>query len=98
MHWWSCSLKATKNGTTIVKVGSAFQYLMVAPESGKICSRSCVKPEMALVLCGICGSSCVLDGLAKEEDASERAWSDVGVDTFVFASQSPEECLLQRVH
>ena len=38
-----------------------------------ICSRLCVKPELALVRCGSCGSSCVLDGLAQEEGASERA-------------------------
>ena len=35
MHGWSCSLEATKNGTTIVKIGSAFQSLMVALVSGK---------------------------------------------------------------
>ena len=44
-----------------------------------------------MVRCESCGSSCVLDGLAQEEDASERARSDVGVDTFVSASKSPED-------
>ena len=46
--------------------------------------------EMALVRCGTCGSSCVLDGLAQEEDAFKRVRSDVGVDALVSASQSPE--------
>ena len=60
----------------------------------EICSGSCVKPKMALVRCGNCGSSCVLDGLAHEEDASERAWSDAGGETCISASQSPEnECV-----
>ena len=91
MHGWSCSLKDTKNGTTIVKIGSAFQFFDGSTGEWENCSRSCVKPEMALVRCGSCGSSCVLDGLAKEEDASERARSDVGVDAFVSASQLPED-------
>ena len=91
MYWWSCSLKDTKNDTMIVKIGSAFQSLMVAPGEWEICSGSCVKSEMACVLCGDCGSSSVLDGLAQEEDTSERDRSDAGVETSISASQSPED-------
>ena len=54
----------------------------------EICSGSCVECEV--VRCGNCGSRCVSDGLAQEEDASERARSDAGVETFISASESPE--------
>ena len=46
---------------------------------------------MALVRCGNCCPSCVSDGMAQEEDASERAHSDDGVETFISASQQSSE-------
>ena len=48
------------------------------------------EPDIALIRWGSCDSSRELDGLAQEEDASERARSGVGVETLISASQSPE--------